>query len=224
MLIYCVKAHKLSVFGRQWVFPKSIRLLLQGWNRISMQKGQTKMWNLPTYLFWFIWEEHGIKIFKEEEHPDQELKEYFFCFYNRLALPLYTFSVLGLHPIFLLGTLNLIFSLPIPLKRKNNNNHQWIYIMAYRESQEWWIRSIKSKTWVLVKLLPQPFKSLKPVHKGLMRWYEGPFPILGRVGKVSYKVELPPRLKIHPIFHAPYLKGIKKTRTIQTEGYQRGCL
>ncbi|RVW98231.1 Transposon Tf2-12 polyprotein [Vitis vinifera] len=36
---------------------------------------------------------------------------------------------------------------------------------------------------VLVKLLPQQFKSLRPVHKGLVR-----------------------RLKIHPIFHASYLK------------------
>ena len=39
-----------------------------------------------------------------------------------------------------------------------------------------------------------------------MRKYEGPFPILGRVGKVSYKVELPPRLKIHHVFHVNNLK------------------
>ena len=39
-----------------------------------------------------------------------------------------------------------------------------------------------------------------------MRRYEGPFPILGKVGKVSYKVELPPRLKFHPVFHVSYLK------------------
>ena len=44
------------------------------------------------------------------------------------------------------------------------------------------------------------------MHKGLVRKYEGPFPILGRVGKVSYKVELPPRLKIHPVFHVSNLK------------------
>ncbi|RVX14520.1 hypothetical protein CK203_017322 [Vitis vinifera] len=30
---------------------------------------------------------------------------------------------------------------------------------------------------------------------------EGFFPILGKVNKVSYKVELPPRLKIHLVFH-----------------------
>ncbi|RVX03567.1 hypothetical protein CK203_027943 [Vitis vinifera] len=45
---------------------------------------------------------------------------------------------------------------------------------------------------------PQQFKSLRSVHKGLVRRYEGPFPILGKVGKVSYRVELPRRLKIHP--------------------------
>ena len=59
---------------------------------------------------------------------------------------------------------------------------------------------------VLVKLLPQQFKSLRPVHEGLVRRYEGPFPILGKVSKLSYKVELPPRLKIHPVFHVSYLK------------------
>ena len=59
---------------------------------------------------------------------------------------------------------------------------------------------------VLVKLLPQQFKSLRLVHKGLVRRYEGSFPRLGKVGKVPNKVELPPRLKIHPIFHVSYLK------------------
>ncbi|RVW53019.1 hypothetical protein CK203_072605 [Vitis vinifera] len=46
---------------------------------------------------------------------------------------------------------------------------------------------------VLVKLIPQQFKSLRLVHKGLVRRYEGPFPILGKVNKVSYKFDLPPR-------------------------------
>ncbi|RVW39345.1 Transposon Tf2-8 polyprotein [Vitis vinifera] len=46
---------------------------------------------------------------------------------------------------------------------------------------------------VLVKLLPQQFKSLRPVHKGLVRRYEGPFPILGKVGKTgSSGDEVPP--------------------------------
>ena len=37
-------------------------------------------------------------------------------------------------------------------------------------------------------------------------WGCDTFPILGRVGKVSYKVELPPKLKIHPVFHVSNLK------------------
>ena len=59
---------------------------------------------------------------------------------------------------------------------------------------------------VLVKLIPQQFKSFRKVYKGLVWKYEGPFPILGRVGKVSYKVKLPPRLKIHHVFHVNNLK------------------
>ncbi|XP_043692842.1 uncharacterized protein LOC122643267 [Telopea speciosissima] len=59
---------------------------------------------------------------------------------------------------------------------------------------------------VLVKLLPQQLKSLRKVHKGLVRRYEGPFEITRKVGKVSYEVSLPPKLKIHPVFHASMLK------------------
>ncbi|KAK2967355.1 hypothetical protein RJ640_026369 [Escallonia rubra] len=59
---------------------------------------------------------------------------------------------------------------------------------------------------VMLKLLPQQFKSLRKVHKGLIRRYEGPFPIVAKVGKVSYRLELPPRLKIHPVFHVSLLK------------------
>ncbi|GKB07140.1 mediator of RNA polymerase II transcription subunit 12 [Tanacetum coccineum] len=36
---------------------------------------------------------------------------------------------------------------------------------------------------VMVKLLPQQFKSLRKVYKELIRRYEGPFPVIGRVGK-----------------------------------------
>ena len=65
---------------------------------------------------------------------------------------------------------------------------------------------------VLVKLIPQQFKSFRKVHKGLVRKYEGPFPILGRVGKVSYKVDLPPRLKIHLVFHVSNLKPYQEDK------------
>ncbi|GJU02833.1 transposon Tf2-12 polyprotein [Tanacetum coccineum] len=42
---------------------------------------------------------------------------------------------------------------------------------------------------VMMKLLSQQFKSLRKVHKGLIWRYEGPFPVIGRVGKVSYRVQ-----------------------------------
>nr|GEY30013.1 hypothetical protein CTI12_AA187700 [Tanacetum cinerariifolium] len=59
---------------------------------------------------------------------------------------------------------------------------------------------------VMVKLLPQQFKSLRKVHKGLIQRYEGHFSLIGRVRKVSYRVQLPPKLKIHPVFHVSFLK------------------
>ena len=74
---------------------------------------------------------------------------------------------------------------------------------------------------VLVKLIPQQFKSLRPVHKGLVRRYEGPFPILGKVDKVSYGVELPPRLKIHPIFHVSYLRPYHEDKDDPSRGFSK---
>ena len=65
---------------------------------------------------------------------------------------------------------------------------------------------------VFFKLLPQQFKPLRSVHKGLVMRYEGLFPMFGKADKVSYKVELPPRLKIHSIFHVSYLKPYHKDK------------
>ena len=43
-------------------------------------------------------------------------------------------------------------------------------------------------------------------HRALIRRYEGPFPILKKVGAQAYKIELPPKLKYHPVFRVSLLK------------------
>ncbi|CAL8990740.1 unnamed protein product [Prunus brigantina] len=59
---------------------------------------------------------------------------------------------------------------------------------------------------VFVKLNPSQHKSTRKLHKVLLRRYEGPFPIIRSVGRAAYRVELPPQLKIHPVFHVSNLK------------------
>ncbi|KAA0051289.1 reverse transcriptase [Cucumis melo var. makuwa] len=88
---------------------------------------------------------------------------------------------------------------------------------AARRMKKWADKKRRPKEYeigdkVLVKLLPNQFKSLRKVHKGLVRRYEGPFSIIERVGKAAYKVELPPRLKIHNVFHVSMLKPFHEDR------------
>ncbi|KAE8681907.1 hypothetical protein F3Y22_tig00111298pilonHSYRG00053 [Hibiscus syriacus] len=72
---------------------------------------------------------------------------------------------------------------------------------------------------VLVKLLPQQFKALRSVHKGLIQRYEGPFQVLAKVGKVSYRLDLPSTLKIHPVFHVSMLQPYHTDKEDPSRGY-----
>ncbi|XP_069149522.1 uncharacterized protein [Solanum lycopersicum] len=56
---------------------------------------------------------------------------------------------------------------------------------------------------VLVKFNIRQFKGLKGAHQNIVHKYESPFKIAAKVGKISYKLELP---KIHSVFHASVLK------------------
>jgi ribosomal protein L21E len=40
----------------------------------------------------------------------------------------------------------------------------------------------------------------------LQRRYDGPFPVVKRIGKVAYKLELSSEIKFHPVFHVSLLK------------------
>lgn len=71
---------------------------------------------------------------------------------------------------------------------------------------------------VMVKLIPQQFKSLRKVYKGSVWRYKGPFPILKKVRKDSYKVHLPPKLKNHSVFHVSLLKPYYKDMDDPTRG------
>ncbi|KAL6346360.1 hypothetical protein AAG906_033156 [Vitis piasezkii] len=60
----------------------------------------------------------------------------------------------------------------------------------------------KVEDMVLVKLFPQQFKSLRPMHKGLGKRYEGLFPILVKVSKVEDS----------SVFHINYIKPYHKDK------------
>ena len=59
---------------------------------------------------------------------------------------------------------------------------------------------------VWVKCNPRQFETLRGVHQNIVRKYKGPFKIGFKVGKISYKLELLPHFKIHPVFYASVLK------------------
>lgn len=57
---------------------------------------------------------------------------------------------------------------------------------------------------VLVRL--HKFLKNRGKHQGLVRRYEGPFSVVRRVGEVAYKLDIPKKLRCHPVFHVSMLK------------------
>lgn len=55
---------------------------------------------------------------------------------------------------------------------------------------------------VLIKIQADKVHAFRRnVHRGLIRRYDGPYPIIERIGKAAYRVQLPPKWKMHPVFH-----------------------
>ena len=61
------------------------------------------------------------------------------------------------------------------------------------------------KVYLRVKRFQQHFFSNNPTTK-LNPKYHGPFPIVSKVWKIAYKLQLPDGVLIHPIFHVSLLK------------------
>nr|GEV84874.1 hypothetical protein [Tanacetum cinerariifolium] len=87
-------------------------------------------------------------------------------------------------------------------------------LAVYKTMKEWHEQA--DMAWASLDKATKRMK--KKVHKGLIRRYEGPFSVIGRVGKVSYRVQLPPKLKIHPIFYVSFLKPYHRDK----EDLERG--
>ncbi|WCJ29455.1 hypothetical protein M5689_011090 [Euphorbia peplus] len=58
----------------------------------------------------------------------------------------------------------------------------------------------------MVKLLPEQLRFLRNRDRRLVRKYEGPIAVLAKVGPVSYKLDLPSWMTVHPVFHVSNLK------------------
>ena len=63
---------------------------------------------------------------------------------------------------------------------------------------------VGDKVWVSTKNLPQLAACTKFEPR-----FRGPFPIVEKIGKVAYKLKLPPTLNCHPVFHVSLLLKVK---------------
>ena len=71
-------------------------------------------------------------------------------------------------------------------------------------------REFEVGDWVFMRIQPYKHMSLKQQNKDnkLEPKYYGPYKVLYRIGSMDYKLELPPSLHVHPIFHVSCLKMV----------------
>ncbi|XP_038890146.1 uncharacterized protein LOC120079806 [Benincasa hispida] len=66
--------------------------------------------------------------------------------------------------------------------------------------------SMRMKKWADKKRRPLEFQAGDKRDQRLVRKYEGPVEVIEKVGKTSYRVQLPSWMKIHPVIHVSILK------------------
>lgn len=77
--------------------------------------------------------------------------------------------------------------------------------MLTEKRVEW---SFQVGDYVYLKLKPYMQRSLHSKHVWkLSPKYAGPFQVLSKVGDMTYRLNLPPNAKVHPVFHVSVLKG-----------------
>lgn len=73
---------------------------------------------------------------------------------------------------------------------------------------------------VMLKLTPEVSKKInrKIAHNGLIQHYDRPFRIIKRIRRLAYQLDLPARLKLHPVFHVSFLKKYARDPTDPSRG------
>jgi hypothetical protein len=59
------------------------------------------------------------------------------------------------------------------------------------------------------------FRLVHPGMRKLLPKWVGPFKVTEQIGKVAYKLELPPNLKMHNVFHVQLLKKYRDNGKVQ---------